>query len=315
MKQRFTSYGILRASALGVALALNAWAGTAVAAGNEAATVSPAQGVTGMTRTATGIALHIQQGTQQGTLAIEPWSDRIVHVRLHRDAGWKGAFNPAVIGKPHAVAWQVAETPEAWTLSTPALRVRIDKAKASLSFADAAGKTILEEAGTQLRALPASGSGAVMQAFSLGDDEFTYGLGQHQNGVLDYRGNSVLLQQANRDVGVPMLVSSRGYGVLWNNASVTHVDVGLPQTAYQQVFRSEAGGGIDYHFIYGPELDDVVGGADDGALDLGLVAIEGTLPDAAGIAVCRGAAPRHAGAVRCSRAGLAILGQGRLGQP
>jgi alpha-D-xyloside xylohydrolase len=119
---------------------------------------------------------------------------------------------------------------------------------------------IVEETGATARTLPAGASGALRQAFNLKNEDATYGLGQHQVGLMDYRGSTVRLQQANRDVGVPMLVSSGGYGILWNNASVTEVDVAIPQSAYQLVLRSEAGSGIDYDFIYGPELDDVVKG-------------------------------------------------------
>lgn len=240
MKHDLRARCALRASVLAAALACAAWGGMAYAAG--------------ITRSAAGIAVR----TAQGTLAIEPWSERIVHVRFHRDSGWKGAFNPAVIAAPGKVAWTLNETAEAVTLSTGALSVRVDKAKGTLAFLDAAGKPIVEEAGAQPRKVPSSGPGAVAQAFSHGGA--TYGLGQHQGGLLDYTGNSVLLQQANRDVGVPMLVSSEGYGILWNNASVTQVDVDLPQAAGRQVIRSEAGSGIDYHFIYGPELDDVIQG-------------------------------------------------------
>jgi alpha-D-xyloside xylohydrolase len=261
MQQFFTSRGghraPLRVSVLGAALtlALTAWTGMAIAADDApAAAAKSTQAIVGMTKTASGIAIR----TAQGTLTVEPWSDRIVHVRFHRNADWKGSFNPAVIGKPRDVSWKVTETPEAWTLSTSILNVRIDKTRGTLAFLDSAGKTIVEETGAQLRTVPASGSGEVAQAFSHGGA--TYGLGQHQGGLLDYSGNSVLLQQANRDVGVPMLVSSDGYGILWNNASVTRVDVDLPQAAWQQSIHSEAGSGIDYHFIYGPELDDVVGG-------------------------------------------------------
>lgn len=214
---------------------------------------APAPAVLGIEKNASGLFVT----TPGGVLALLPWSERIVHVRHHRDKNWRGSYNPAVIGAPQAVAWSVAESVDAVTLSTAALHVKVNKASGALVFLDAADKPILEEAG---HTLPAADDGPLSQSFGLGDDEATYGLGQHQNGRLDYRGSSVRLQQANRDVGVPMLVSSRGYGILWNNASVTQVDVALPQSAGQLIFRSEAGSGIDYDFIYGPALDDVIGG-------------------------------------------------------
>ena len=45
--------------------------------------------------------------------------------------------------------------------------------------------------------------------------EQLYGLGQHHNGVLNQKGCMIELRQRNRDITVPFLVSSRGYGFLW----------------------------------------------------------------------------------------------------
>ncbi|MDE2501306.1 MAG: glycoside hydrolase family 31 protein, partial [Alphaproteobacteria bacterium] len=214
--------------------------------------------VTAMTTSATGITLQ----TDQGTLILEPWTNRIIHVVAFHNPDWKGAYNPAVIGKPHQVAWTVAETSEAYTLSTPALQVRVDRATAALSFRDPSGKIILDEP-AHARSTPVSSDGpqAVRQDFA-GSGAY-FGLGQHPNGLMNYAGNIIHLQQANRDVAVPMLVSQSGYGILWNDAAVTDVDVGTASDPAGLTFRSEAGGGIDYDFIYGPTLDDVVAGYRD----------------------------------------------------
>jgi hypothetical protein len=52
-----------------------------------------------------------------------------------------------------------------------------------------------------------------------GSEEALYGLGQHQAGVWNYRGDSVDVSQDNTSIAVPLLVSSNGYGLFWNNAS------------------------------------------------------------------------------------------------
>jgi len=214
-------------------------------------------GVTALQKTAAGITLQ----TTQGTLVIEPWTDRIIHVAAYRNADWKGAYNPAVIARPQPVKWQLAETADAYTLSTPALQVRVNRATSAISFRDPSGKVILDEP-ENARKTPAQGAGAVRQEFveAFGQHYPVFGLGQHPMGGFNYRGNTVHLQQANRDVAVPMLVSQRGFGILWNNASVTDVDADVAWDTNQIVLRSEAGGGIDYDFIYGPSLDNVVAG-------------------------------------------------------
>jgi len=213
-------------------------------------------GFSNVERTASGVFLT----GARGTLAIEPWGDRIIRVRFHRGREWAGSYNPAVIGQPSARPWSVVTTADNVVLSTAAMKVRANRSTGAIAFLDPAGKIITEAGGFNARSLPSGQSGPLEQSFSLDENDATYGLGQHQSGLLDYRGSTVRLQQANRDVAVPMLVSSGGYGILWNNASVTNVDVALPQSAGQVVFRSEYGSGIDYDFIYGPDLDDVVGG-------------------------------------------------------
>ncbi|HWT51449.1 MAG TPA: TIM-barrel domain-containing protein, partial [Caulobacter sp.] len=201
-------------------------------------------------RTDSGLTL---QTTGNNVLTIDLVSERAAHVRFG-PRGFTGNYNPAVIASPAHVEFKLSETPDAVTLATSAFQVRVKRASAEVAFLTADGKPLLEEAGRDL-------SHGVSQTFSRpnGGETVLYGLGQHQNGLLDYNGVTVRLQQANRDVGVPMMASPDGFGLLWNNAAVTEVDVALP-TKPPLVIRSEAGGGVDYHFIYGPDLDTVIGG-------------------------------------------------------
>ena len=59
------------------------------------------------------------------------------------------------------------------------------------------------------------------QRFNPGTDEAFFGLGQHQNAQMNLNGEDVELAQHNMDIGVPFVVSSRNYGVLWDNNSIT----------------------------------------------------------------------------------------------
>ena len=60
------------------------------------------------------------------------------------------------------------------------------------------------------------GSEATLSFYSP-QDEHLYGLGQFQDGFNDVRGLSRRLTQVNTQISIPMLLSSKGYGVLWNN--------------------------------------------------------------------------------------------------
>ena len=46
-----------------------------------------------------------------------------------------------------------------------------------------------------------------------GSDEAFYGLGQHQAGVFNYRGESIDLSQENTNIAIPFFVSTNGYGI------------------------------------------------------------------------------------------------------
>ncbi len=193
---------------------------------------------------------------------VEIWSDHVVRV-THRPAAAAPRRSLSVIGQPEAVAWQLTESDGRLGLATAALRVQVDAASGRVSIRDRAGQVVLEEAagGTDLTPATVAGNPTwrCRQAFTVAADEGIYGLGQHPDGFLDHRGTVVHLQQENRVVALPVLVSSRGYGVLWDNPAVTDVDVGKSDPGVV-AWTSEAGDGVDYYVMFGPELDAVVGG-------------------------------------------------------
>ena len=225
-----------------------------VAGGITAATAA----MPGVERDSLGVAVP---GASTVT-RVEVWSDHIIRV-THRPDSAAPMQSLAVIGRPEAVSWQLTETAGTLALATAALRVEVDRASGRVAVHDRAGQLVLEEAsgGTGLTPTTVAGNPTwrCRQAFTLAADEGIYGLGQHPDGFLDHRGTVVHLQQENRVVAIPMLVSSRGYGVLWDNPAVTDVDVGQGEAGVVS-WTSEAGEGVDYFLVFGPELDAVVGG-------------------------------------------------------
>jgi alpha-D-xyloside xylohydrolase len=94
-------------------------------------------------------------------------------------------------------------------------------------------------------------------SFSIyGSHEGFYGLGQHQAGVWNYRGETVDLSQENTNIAIPLLVSTNGYGIFWNNPSRSRVNNRFVHALY---LSAEVADRIDYYFIYGPEADSIVG--------------------------------------------------------
>lgn len=72
-------------------------------------------------------------------------------------------------------------------------------------------------------------------AFDLQADEALFGLGQHQSEELNMRGKNEDLFQYNTKVSVPFVISSRGYGILWD--SYSYCRFGQPED-YLQLNRA-----------------------------------------------------------------------------
>lgn len=94
----------------------------------------------------------------------------------------------------------------------------------------------------------------ISQSFILDEDEVIYGLGQHQNGMMNQRGQRLVLEQNNMEIAIPYFTSVKGYGVYWDTYSITTFD----DTPMGTSFKSEAGEAIDYYFLYGGDGDGTV---------------------------------------------------------
>lgn len=214
------------------AAALSAWAATTAAPTVE--------------KQAHGVLVRFDTGV----LRLEVWSDRIVRVTYAPGAELPSLRSLSVVSAPAPVPFEIKETVAAVDLFTAALRARVDKSTGRVSFADLSGNAIVEEAGAR--------ESTVGNSFALQPGEQIYGLGQHQDGYMSYRGTSVHLQQKNMEIGIPMLVSSRGYGLLWDNPAITDVEAGVKGKEGVLRWISETGKAIDYYVLYGPKADDVI---------------------------------------------------------
>jgi alpha-D-xyloside xylohydrolase len=85
-------------------------------------------------------------------------------------------------------------------------------------------------------------------------DEHIYGLGQHQHGRLDQKGCVIELIQRNTEVSIPFLLSSRGYGFLWNNPAVGRVELGYNATRWV----AESAPQIDYWITTGNDPAEII---------------------------------------------------------
>ncbi len=197
-----------------------------------------------------------------GTLRVQFWSDKVVRVS-YAASEIPPLTSLSVVESPATVRLTRRENRQAVTLATPQLKVRVDKQNGAVSFLDPADHILLREAAQGRKIDPATVAGAAVtsctQLFELSPGEGIYGLGQHQRGAWNYGAGSnvsVRLAQANTDVGIPVMTSSKGYMLLWDNPAVTTISSspGAGEVADgQKILRwsSEAGKAIDYYFCYG----------------------------------------------------------------
>jgi alpha-D-xyloside xylohydrolase len=122
--------------------------------------------------------------------------------------------------------WSVVEHDGALILTTATLVATVALATGEIAFADIHGTTLLREncgGGKTFTGIEIEGlkTYSLQQVFESPDDEAFYGLGQHQSDEFNYKGKNETLYQYNTKVAVPFVLSSKNYGILWDNYSLT----------------------------------------------------------------------------------------------
>ncbi len=168
--------------------------------------------------------------TPAGPIRLEPWSDRVIRVIHTVDDKPRATKSLAVIQERPKVPFKVEDTATSVKVSTKLVSATVEKATGKIVFFDASGKTLLAEPDGAAHSLTASAADPATyqsrQSFLVEDGTELYGLGEHQQGHMSYTGLTTTLQQKNGEIGVPVLVSSGGYGLLWDNPALTTVDAG-----------------------------------------------------------------------------------------
>ena len=157
----------------------------------------------------------------------------------------------------------VSETAGAVTIVTKQLHITVDKASNAITYADAAGKTILAEDTKDNKSMERAVLATSISTYSCSTgfqspaDEGLFGLGCHplDSGSIDYKGRDQEMLIKYMTGAIPVLLSTRGYGLLWDNYSASKF-FGKDPSKYRYV--SESGNLVDYYFFYGPGFDRII---------------------------------------------------------
>jgi alpha-D-xyloside xylohydrolase len=205
------------------------------AAGNAMAVSLPVQSAK---KDATGVTIRLQTGVMR----LEACDERTIHVVYSPTDALPDSKEIAVIRKWTPVPFEWHEEPGKLTLTLAKVSVDLNRASGGLSFRDVSGKTLLQEPaeGGKLITDPKPGANNLptiyraQQTFLAPADERLFGLAEGQDGTWNWRGMPIELRQLNTQTAFPVMVSSYGYGLFWNNASLTDfnpVDEEVPLSA------------------------------------------------------------------------------------
>ena len=167
-----------------------------------------------------------------GTLRLEVCDERTIHVTCSPTDKVPDKKDIVVIRQWTPVPFEWREEPSQLILRSKNMGVKVNRATGGLTFIDSTGKILLEEpnnGGRSIEEIKSSTTNTVgqekfyriQQTFLSPTDEYLYGMAQCQDGIWNWRGMPIELRQVNTQAALPMLISSRGYGLLWNNASLT----------------------------------------------------------------------------------------------
>jgi alpha-D-xyloside xylohydrolase len=199
-----------------------------------------------------------------GTLKVQVCSDSVIRV-LYSPTAIFPKPSDMVVTKDRwpTTQWTMQSNDSTVTLTTAALKVVVARQDGGISYAALNGAPLLQEASRKMTPVKVNGEDTYRAESFIsiyGSHEALYGLGQHQAGVWNYRGESVDISQDNTNISVPLLLSSKGYGIFWNSTARSRVNNRFANYMY---ISSEVADVIDYYFIYGPDFDKIIAGYRD----------------------------------------------------
>ena len=172
---------------------------------------------------------------------------------------------PAYKRDPHA---KLPDTAKFFSGSVPGTNVRFSLPDGTplttmegwqMSALNQKDDTLKDARGILPKDLPLYTVGAT---FSAADDEHYYGLGENQEGYLDHRQRPITcaanyLAAGSPSYCVPFLVTNKGYGILWDNASSTTI---YPAFDGRTRWTSTLGKRVSFFVITGKNTDEMYGG-------------------------------------------------------
>ncbi|QDH23071.1 glycoside hydrolase family 31 protein [Saccharibacillus brassicae] len=229
--------------------------------------------------------------TANGSIRIEPFSEAILRVTYTLRAQFSDIQGLGTLPKLEVCPWDYTEQESTITLATRKIKLVIEKNTSAFSYYDHQGtlltkeparggkhlnafdsyKTVLDEHSVVEKIETPDGVKEVVRdaqkvfdqtlyqtrlEFEWSEEEALYGLGQQEEGSLNLRGTRQYVHQANMKIAIPVLISTRGYGILQD----TYSPLIFNDNEYGSYLYNIAASELDYYFIHGENFDEIVSG-------------------------------------------------------
>lgn len=172
-----------------------------------------------------GVVVNIREAVSGGPqkVRLTVMSDHVIRVTSTPDKAFRNRNSLIVLpGAAQAAGFAVRDGKEEVELQTAGLSAFVNKADGRVRFTDAGGNRITNESEpASFTPITVDGTHgySTVNRFDTSDDEALYGLGQHQSDQWNYKGQNEELYQYNTKISIPFVISSAGYGILWDSYS------------------------------------------------------------------------------------------------
>ena len=229
--------------------------------------------------------------TESGRIRIMPYTEAILRISFTLEDNFPDPYAPGIVMVPETVSWTLEETEACIRFRTTRLVIEVVRETGAFRYLDAAGmrltgepaiggkvlapfesyRTVFDEDSVVEQVQTPDGLKQVVRDakkvldrtlyharlhLEFAEDEALYGLGSHEEGVLNLRGTRTYVHQANMKIAMPFFVSTNGYGLLMD----TYAPLVFNDNEYGSYLHTQAVEMLDYYFIGGQNPEAVVQG-------------------------------------------------------
>lgn len=156
---------------------------------------------------------------------------------------------------------EISITPESATVKNGKITAEIQASRGRITYLNEKGEVLLRESihahhpqfARQFKSL-GSDHFEIKAVFDAEKDEHLYGMGQYPNDCLDLKGTVLELAQKNTQISIPFLLSSKGYGFIWNNPAVGRAELSMTHTSFYAEYSKQ----MDYVIFAGDTPSELV---------------------------------------------------------